>query len=383
MSWKVRLFSLLLMFVLVFSAFGDPIQEVNQLLDRVEKAYETHDAQLLADQYNPDGFLVIVQRPQEVMVFNRQEALTLIPQAWVQIESHRFVGRDIAPLGDLALMRVQIADRFTDGRNLTTEYLMIAVQREGIWKMCFGVELFVRPVVLVTGFIQDSSAQKAGVQAGDLVTAYGGQEIESVEQLQGMTSSTQPTAKVTLSVLRSNQPLRLEVAGGVLGIQCEQRLLPKDNAALIGEEQKHPIFALMQEELSGFVTGDVPRACGMMHPTHFLAMLPRPGQDSLLVTKETVQTVYQEMISLFRQQCDLTTAKYLNMQVIEHGDAAVASNWFEADRRNPPGEKASYPSMLGVFIRQQNQTADPGASAELERRTVGDRRGDRKASGGD
>jgi carboxyl-terminal processing protease len=346
---------MVVLFFFVFAGFGDPIQEVNQLLDRVEKAYDAHDALALADQYNPDGFLVIVQRPQGALVLNRQQALTGIPQVWGQIASHRFVRRDIFPMGDLALMRVLIADRYTDGRNQTSEFLNVAVHREGVWKMCFGVEMFVRPVVLVTGFAGDSSAQKAGVQVGDIVTTYQEQEIQTVEQLQAMIQSTQPGDKVTLSVLRGDQPNRFEAAGGMLGIQCEQRLLPNDNAVLIGEDQKHPIFALMQEELSGFVTGDVQRACGMMHPTHFLAMIPRPGQGCLLVTKETVPTVYQEMIPLFRQQCDLTTAKYLNMQVIEHGDLAIASNRFEADRRDPPGGKVSYPSQLEVFIRQQNQ----------------------------
>lgn len=355
MSRTQRVFSLSLLFFFVFTGFGDPIQEVNQLLDRVEKAYEVHDAQALADQYSPEGLLVIMQRPQGVLVLNRQEALAGIPQVWGQIESHRFVSRDIMPLGDLALMRVQIADRCTDGRNQTTDFLMIAVQRESTWKMCFGMELFVRPVVMVTGFTGDSSAQKAGVQVGDIVTAYKGQEVETVEQLQAMTQSTQPAEKVTLSVLGGNQPGRFEVAGGVLGIQCEQRLLPQGNAVLIGEDQEHPIQNLMQEELSGFVTGDIQRACGMMHPTHFLAMIPRPGQGCLLVMKETVQTVYQDMISLFRQQVDLTTAKYSNRRIIEHGDLAVASNLFEADQRNPPGGKISYPSMLEVFIRQQNQ----------------------------
>ncbi len=343
------------LFSSVCTASGNSIEAVHALLDRVEEAYDQHAIDLLGQQYSEEGFLIIRHIPQGTFVFNRTETLETIGRRWQRIKTHRFVERDIQLTGDLAFLRLRIADRMVNQKFGTSEFFAAAVWRNGRWKMCFGMDAFLRPGVVVSGFIEGSAAQKAGVQAGDLIVSYDGQNIQTIEKLQALTGSTSNTDSVLFSVLRDNRPVPLQLSGGLPGVRCEQRILPEGHAVFFGEGQEHPIKELMQEELRGFMTGDVKRASAMIHPTHFLAMMPGPRQDTVLVSKEAVPDVYQDGLSTLREIYDLSTAQYLNMRVIESGDVAVASNRFAVEKRDPPGEKISYPSVLEVFVRQQDQ----------------------------
>jgi len=56
---------------------------------------------------------------------------------------------------------------------------------------------------LVAGVTPGSGAEKAGIQAGDVITGFNGQRIESREQLPPLVGSLPPGTKVTVTVLRN------------------------------------------------------------------------------------------------------------------------------------------------------------------------------------
>ncbi len=67
---------------------------------------------------------------------------------------------------------------------------------------------------LVTGFARDSAAQKAGVQRGDVITAFNGSEIARSGELPPLVGATRPGTRVTLRVFRDGRSLDIPVTIG-------------------------------------------------------------------------------------------------------------------------------------------------------------------------
>ena len=78
----------------------------------------------------------------------------------------------------------------------------------------FGLE---EPVgALVADVADDGPAAKAGLQRGDVITKFNGQEIKTMEVLPKVVAATAPGTKTELTVLREGQEKTIEVTVGTL-----------------------------------------------------------------------------------------------------------------------------------------------------------------------
>jgi len=67
---------------------------------------------------------------------------------------------------------------------------------------------------LVSGILKDSTAEKAGIKIGDVVTKLNGKQISSSTQLPRMVGEIEVNEKVNLEILRDNKVLNIEVVVG-------------------------------------------------------------------------------------------------------------------------------------------------------------------------
>ena len=74
--------------------------------------------------------------------------------------------------------------------------------------------------VLVSSVTDDSSAAKAGLKAGDVVTAFNGESVESPSELRRLIARLEDGASFTVDVMRDKKPLTLK---GTLEAQRDRR----------------------------------------------------------------------------------------------------------------------------------------------------------------
>jgi serine protease Do len=72
---------------------------------------------------------------------------------------------------------------------------------------------------LVTAVEPDSPAAKAGLQAGDVIVAFGGEAIDEVGDLPRRVAQTEPGKQVTIEVLRNGEKKTLPVTVGEMPSQ--------------------------------------------------------------------------------------------------------------------------------------------------------------------
>ena len=68
--------------------------------------------------------------------------------------------------------------------------------------------------VRVQQVMPGSGAEAAGIEAGDVIVAFGGEKVVDLRAYSGLLKARQPGDKVTVSVLRDGEPLQLEVELG-------------------------------------------------------------------------------------------------------------------------------------------------------------------------
>lgn len=69
---------------------------------------------------------------------------------------------------------------------------------------------------LVAEVIEDSPAEKSGLQRGDIVTSFAGQDIESPNELQRVVANTTPNKRVKVQVIRDGKTKTLTVKVGTM-----------------------------------------------------------------------------------------------------------------------------------------------------------------------
>nr|WP_225444358.1 DegQ family serine endoprotease [Pseudomarimonas arenosa] len=79
---------------------------------------------------------------------------------------------------------------------------------------------------LVNGFSDDSAAKKAGIELGDVIVAFNGQELSSAADLPPLVGATKPGSKATVTVVRGGKRQDFQV------VITE---LPRDQLASIGD----------------------------------------------------------------------------------------------------------------------------------------------------
>jgi len=68
-----------------------------------------------------------------------------------------------------------------------------------------------RKGALVSDVAKDGPAEKAGIRSGDLITAYGGKEIQDEHELPTLVAATRPGTKTTVKVIREGKELTIPV----------------------------------------------------------------------------------------------------------------------------------------------------------------------------
>lgn len=344
---------------------ADDVEDLHKLLDGVENAWDRQDLDALGECYTDEGMLVIVDpqtRPEGAVVTTKPQALAAIAKVWErhQLRSHRFVERDIDVKGDVAWLRLTIADRFRGRDYRTVRVLAVVLRREGRWKMCFGMPLFVRPVVVVTAVDPDSLAGQAGIEVGDVVCAHAGQKIGDWRALEDTVESRADDAadtRLPIAVQRGYDRHWLEVAPGPLGVRLEDRLLPTEGAVLIGPDRPHPIKKLIREQIDAVRAEDVERFCECLYPRGFLALWnldPQEGTHTV-VTHANLRQVVTDSLQEGREEFDYASASAQGIRLVVNGDVALASWRFELAKRGEDAGRMSVPTHLQAYVRQDGK----------------------------
>ncbi len=99
---------------------------------------------------------------------------------------------------------ISVADRLIAGEEIRTAFLGVT-----------GIDPTSGTVgALLTGVVADSPAEEAGLQVGDLITAYNGRPIESMTDLAAAVRTDQPGDQVTLTIRRGDDEITRDVTLG-------------------------------------------------------------------------------------------------------------------------------------------------------------------------
>ncbi len=91
---------------------------------------------------------------------------------------------------------------FNDGESRDMRKAMLGIKTESMWEQY---------ALLVTAFTDDSPAQKAGLQVGDVILKMDNYEFVSMEELRYYLSKYKPNDVVTLTVKRDGQQKLMKV----------------------------------------------------------------------------------------------------------------------------------------------------------------------------
>jgi ketosteroid isomerase-like protein len=118
-----------------------------QLLRAVEKAWDAHDLAALGSCCNDDALMSIL--PDGEVVSGKQNAIKGVGQMWGTVRHRRFTDVSCDVTGDLAWFWAAVGDERQDGSRTDSQWFMLAVQREGQWRMSFGMPALILPRVFV------------------------------------------------------------------------------------------------------------------------------------------------------------------------------------------------------------------------------------------
>jgi|GEM_PF-843013 len=82
--------------------------------------------------------------------------------------------------------------------------------------------------VSVQGVVDDTQAESMGLSEGDVVLEYDGVKITNAQQLVQEVKKRADKEQVEMVVLRDNQPVRLSVKGGYIGVRVKNIQVPKE-----------------------------------------------------------------------------------------------------------------------------------------------------------
>lgn len=350
--------------VLAFPVAGraDSVEEVHQLLDRIEKAWDRQDIEAYRQCLHEDVLTirsVLKGLKEGAWVFNKKDGLERIAGLWKRAGlKRRFVGRDISVRGDIARMRLNVADRATGRRYAVGEFLALAVRRNGAWKMCFSMPRFVRPVVLVTEVLPSSQAERVGIKAGDVLSGCGTWSVEDSATLRRWVKARageEAHKKSPLVVIRGNEYLRFEVAPGELGVRLEDRLLPTNGAVLVKADQPHPIKEIVQAQLAALKANDVKAWFDCLCLEGYLSVGQSESGPPAVTTRGNFREKWEEELPSLREKFDFSALEYRDSRLIVAGDVALASSRVRVVRRGEEPKQLDTPSRLGVFVRKNDR----------------------------
>jgi C-terminal peptidase prc len=341
---------------------ADDVEEVHKLLDRIEQAWDRQDIEVYRQCLYEDVLTIrsVLNGLEEgAWVFNKEEGVERIAGLWKRAGlKRRFVGRDISVQGDVAWMRVTVADRATGRRYATGEFLALALRRDGAWKMCFSMPLFVRTGVVVTEVSPGSQAERLGVKAGDVVSFWGTGPVTDSASLGRRVkkyAEDESGKGKPLVVIRGNEYLRFEVVPGELGVRLEDRLLPKDDAVLLEARQPHPIREVVETQLAAAKADDEEGWYEHLCPEGYLSVERRESGPSVVTTRNNFREKWEEDLSQLHEEFDLSTAELHDVRLIVAGDVALMSSRVKLVRRDEDRSRIDGRRAIQVFVRKHDR----------------------------
>lgn len=116
--------------------------------------------------------------------------------------------------------------------------------------------------LLISGIVEDSPAEKAGIIRGDILTAIGGTEVNSVAEINGVLSDYKAGQKISIDVLRGGEKksitliLEDRINRPVLGIEFTAPGMRFERAFMIGVLIAEVIEGSPADK-AGLVDGDI------------------------------------------------------------------------------------------------------------------------------
>jgi serine protease Do len=159
------------------------------------------------------------------------------------------------------------------------------------------------PGVLVAEVMPDSPAERAGIESGDVITRYGGVDVDGVRELQRLVSETAPGVSRAVEVIRDGDLRKLSVSTGDLNARTGRATLHAQRSG--GSELGLTLRALsdtdrrelgVPEHVEGVVIESVER--GSLAAEKGLA----PGDVITEVNRERVATVEDALDALRRAE---------------------------------------------------------------------------------
>ncbi|HEX4871242.1 MAG TPA: Do family serine endopeptidase [Nevskiaceae bacterium] len=125
----------------------------------------------------------------------------------------------------------KVAQQLRDGGQVTRGWLGVVVQEvDRDLALKLGLD---KPVgALVASVVDASPARDAGIQVGDVILRYNGEDLPTSSALPPMVGNTDPGQSATLDVLREGQRFTVKVEIGVLENQDTELALGKTDPAL-------------------------------------------------------------------------------------------------------------------------------------------------------
>lgn len=344
-------------------AQGNQTEAVHQLLDRVENAWKKHDLEALKAECVEEGLVSIISmRGQRdgALILAGQKIFGAIAKMWRQrpLKSHSFVGRDIAVQGDIAWMRLTVADRVGSRGYHTRRALNLALKRGAKWQMCFSMPLFVSSVVMVTEPIQGSQAERLGIKRGDVVTAYAGHPIEDAGTLVSLVRSHANDGaekKLVIEILRGSRQLYLDASPGTIGIRLEQRILPSEGAVSVAADEPHPIKKCLRDSLRALKAGDKDGWLRSLCPAGCFSLEPVPEKPSRIITRHNIRQVLQDALEKASEKIDINTLELVSVGIVVRGDVALVTPRLAARLRDETKRRVVFPTALHVYVRQNDK----------------------------
>jgi serine protease Do len=106
--------------------------------------------------------------------------------------------------------------------------------------------------VLIGDVIEDSPAQKAGLQAGDIVIKFKDQAVRTAQQLRNAVAATKPNTKTELIIQRDGKPKTLSITIGELKTQVAKGgdVSGDDSASSSADEETSAAFGVTVQSIT-------------------------------------------------------------------------------------------------------------------------------------
>ena len=165
----------------------------------------------------------IEEKMAEIRLVNRAKWLLIERQGLSEQEAHRFIEKQAM---DRCVSRRVIAQQIIDGKTPTHAQLGVSLSTVNA-QTAQRYGLAVDEGAYVAAVENGSGAAEAGIQKGDIVTAFDGQAVSSASDLMLDVRSKNPGDKVKLTLNRSGETKEVEVTlgsdGNVQAAQTQQQ----------------------------------------------------------------------------------------------------------------------------------------------------------------